>query len=58
MKKIIDIIQSDIEVLMAIETLEYHNKNFLSGSEGCRNESKREILMNMSSQLKSLELKS
>ena len=41
----IEIIKANIEQLIAIETLEYHNKNYLSGDNKSRCETKRSLLL-------------
>lgn len=41
----IETIKANIEQLIAIETLEYHNKNYLSGNDKTRCEAKRSLLL-------------
>ena len=40
----LDLIQSELVTLLAVETLEYHDKNWLAGDNKTRNEAKQEIL--------------
>jgi hypothetical protein len=40
-----DIVRANIEKVLAIETLEYHNMNYLSGDIKKRNEVKRDLLL-------------
>lgn len=39
------IVVSNIEMIYAIETLEYHNKKHLYGDDKTRNETKRSLLL-------------
>ena len=41
----IDLIRDRIETVLAIETLEYHDMNYLSGDVKSRNETKRDNLL-------------
>lgn len=40
----LETIQANLEIIMAIETLECHNKNYLCGNEKTRNEAKRSLM--------------
>ena len=40
-----DFIRGRIELILGIELLEYHDMNFLSGSNKSRNEAKRDCLL-------------
>jgi hypothetical protein len=46
-----DKILSNIEQLLAIEILEYHNKNYLAGDNKTRNQAKRDLLLECVSEL-------
>lgn len=41
----VDLIRDKLEQLLAIETLEYHNKNYLSGDNKTHSESKRSLML-------------
>lgn len=53
MKK--QIIIDQLEILLAVGLLEYHDKNWLAWSNKKRNEEKREILMSVMRQLHQLK---
>ena len=40
-----EIIKDKVEIVLAIETLEYHNSNYLAGDEAKRNQAKRSQLL-------------
>jgi len=51
----VSILDSSLSVLLAVTTLEYEDKNWLSGSEKSRTEAKMELLEYMKRQLDTIK---
>lgn len=47
----VQFLKDGLAILLAVETLEYKDKNWLAGSEKTRSENKRELMIEMANAL-------